>query len=141
LKIVVIIAVVAVALWFANHYYRPDTLGFLLEPDIGASIGQKCITKEGNVIYGQVPNGIQCERTEAVNGSITIVPGSKPSAGKLSSSSYQDSQETSGFKCDGRTYCSQMRSCEEALFFLRNCPDVKMDGDNDGVPCEKQWCG
>lgn len=43
-----------------------------------------------------------------------------------------------GFKCDGRTRCSQMSSCEEAKFFLKNCPGAKMDGDNDGVPCEKQ---
>jgi len=45
-----------------------------------------------------------------------------------------------GFKCDGRTYCSQMTSCEEATFFLANCTGVKMDGDNDGIPCERQWC-
>lgn len=44
------------------------------------------------------------------------------------------------FACDGRTYCSQMTSCEEAKFFLKNCPGVKMDGNNDGVPCERQWC-
>jgi len=49
---------------------------------------------------------------------------------------------TSGaaYRCDGRTYCSQMHSCEEATYFLRHCPGVKMDGNNDGVPCEKQWC-
>jgi predicted negative regulator of RcsB-dependent stress response len=46
----------------------------------------------------------------------------------------------SQYKCDGRTYCSQMTSCQEATYFLRNCPGVKMDGDNDGVPCEQQWC-
>jgi hypothetical protein len=46
----------------------------------------------------------------------------------------------SQYKCDGRTYCSQMTSCEEATYFLRNCPGVKMDGNNDGVPCEQQWC-
>ncbi|TVT78645.1 MAG: cold-shock protein [Denitromonas halophila] len=45
------------------------------------------------------------------------------------------------FHCDGRTHCSQMTSCEEATFFLRNCPNVKMDGNHDGVPCEMQWCG
>lgn len=45
------------------------------------------------------------------------------------------------FHCDGRTYCSQMTSCAEATYFLQNCPDVKMDGNNDGVPCERQWCG
>ena len=44
------------------------------------------------------------------------------------------------YKCDGRTYCSQMNSCEEATYFLRNCPGAKMDGNNDGVPCEQQWC-
>ena len=42
--------------------------------------------------------------------------------------------------CDGRTYCSQMTSCAEATWFLKNCPGVKMDGDRDGVPCELQWC-
>jgi len=51
-----------------------------------------------------------------------------------------ESSASSSFKCDGRTYCSQMTSCEEATFFLKNCPGVKMDGNNDGIPCEKQWC-
>ncbi|RLA82911.1 MAG: hypothetical protein DRG78_05870 [Epsilonproteobacteria bacterium] len=45
------------------------------------------------------------------------------------------------FKCDGRQHCSQMRSCAEAKFFIRNCPNTKMDGDKDGIPCEKQHCG
>ena len=47
---------------------------------------------------------------------------------------------SSAFRCDGRTHCSQMTSCDEATFFLRNCPNVQMDGDHDGVPCEQQWC-
>jgi cold shock CspA family protein len=45
------------------------------------------------------------------------------------------------YKCDGRTYCSQMTSCEEAKFFISHCPNTEMDGDNDGNPCESQWCG
>ncbi|MEH8022342.1 excalibur calcium-binding domain-containing protein [Rheinheimera metallidurans] len=40
------------------------------------------------------------------------------------------------FQCDGRQHCRQMTSRAEAEFFLRNCPNTKMDGDNDGVPCE-----
>ncbi|MBI1283509.1 MAG: cold-shock protein [Thiobacillus sp.] len=44
------------------------------------------------------------------------------------------------FQCDGRTRCSEMTSCAEAKFFLRNCPSVAMDGDGDGEPCEQQWC-
>ena len=46
------------------------------------------------------------------------------------------STSSSKYKCDGRQYCSQMNSREEAEFFTRNCPNTKMDGDGDGVPCE-----
>lgn len=50
------------------------------------------------------------------------------------------SSPAAGFSCDGRKVCSQMRSCAEAKYFLANCPGTTMDGDNNGVPCEKQWC-
>ena len=40
------------------------------------------------------------------------------------------------FTCDGRQHCSQMNSRAEAEYFNRYCPDTKMDGDADGVPCE-----
>ena len=45
------------------------------------------------------------------------------------------------YQCDGRTRCTEMRSCEEARFFLRKCAGSAMDGDGDGIPCEDQWCG
>lgn len=45
------------------------------------------------------------------------------------------------FQCSGKIYCSEMSSCAEAKFYLSNCPGTKMDGNNDGIPCEKQWCG
>ncbi|MDO2950005.1 excalibur calcium-binding domain-containing protein [Aeromonas simiae] len=32
-----------------------------------------------------------------------------------------------------------MGSYEEAKFYLDNCPGTKMDGDGDGVPCERQF--
>jgi predicted negative regulator of RcsB-dependent stress response len=51
-----------------------------------------------------------------------------------------DTTASTQFRCDGRTHCSQMTSCAEATYFLRNCPGTKMDGNNDGVPCEIQWC-
>lgn len=47
---------------------------------------------------------------------------------------------TPQFTCDGRTHCSQMRSCAEATYFIQHCPNTKMDGNRDGVPCERQWC-
>ena len=57
-----------------------------------------------------------------------------------SSSGSESTPEEAQYHCDGRTHCSQMTSCEEATFFLNNCPGTKMDGNNDGVPCERQWC-
>ena len=50
------------------------------------------------------------------------------------------SSRRSTFTCDGRVYCSQMKSCDEAKYFVQHCPNVKMDGNHDGIPCEKQWC-
>lgn len=47
---------------------------------------------------------------------------------------------TGRYKCDGRSYCSQMHSCEEATWFLEHCPGMNMDGEGDGIPCERQWC-
>jgi hypothetical protein len=68
-----------------------------------------------------------------------------PPGGQAPPMSAAPSAPTSGtaskFVCDGRIYCSQMRSCEEATFFLKNCPGTKMDGDGDGIPCEEQHCG
>lgn len=48
--------------------------------------------------------------------------------------------QTAIFNCDGRTLCSQMRSCAEATYFIQHCPNAQMDGNNDGEPCEQQWC-
>lgn len=45
-------------------------------------------------------------------------------------------KNTQNFTCDGRQYCTEMRSREEAVFFINNCPNTKMDGDGDGKPCE-----
>lgn len=44
------------------------------------------------------------------------------------------------FRCEGKTHCSQMATCAEAMFYLQNCPGTKMDGDRDGIPCESQLC-
>lgn len=51
-----------------------------------------------------------------------------------------DAGGSASFRCDGRIHCSQMTSCAEATWFINHCPGTKMDGNNDGVPCEQQWC-
>jgi cold shock CspA family protein len=65
--------------------------------------------------------------------------GPAPRAGPADAAEVRSGVEQS-FSCDGRTRCSQMTSCEEATYFLRHCPGTKMDGDGDGIPCERQWC-
>jgi len=49
------------------------------------------------------------------------------------------SSQSQKYHCAGKIHCSEMYSCEEARYYLR-CPNVKIDGDGDGKPCE-QRCG
>jgi len=47
----------------------------------------------------------------------------------VSTAQRQAEPETAaGFKCDGRTHCSEMRSCAEANYFIQHCPNTKMKG-------------
>ena len=72
---------------------------------------------------------------EAASAPKPAAPSPKPDPAPLQAPTHQ-----SEFRCDGRQYCSQMRSCAEAKYFLANCPGAKMDGNRDGTPCEQQWC-
>ena len=45
------------------------------------------------------------------------------------------------YACDGRVFCPQMTSGEEAKYFLAHGPGVKMDGDNDGSPVNDSSAG
>ncbi len=61
-----------------------------------------------------------------------------PTAGAISSI-VATSQESPG-RCGVKWKCSQMTSCAEAVYQLRTCGLGRLDGDGDGVPCEK-ICG
>jgi len=150
MKKLILIAIVLVIGWQGPDLYQrygPALMARVSNGLTSTSVTNttKCITKSGEVIYGQVPPGTTCERLEPIAGAFTVVhsqtpaqPNREPTASAFGSR--PDDSGTSGFTCDGRTYCSQMTSCAEATFFLRNCPDVKMDGNQDGIPCERQWC-
>lgn len=88
----------------------------------------KCVTTDGKTYYGEIPSGITCKSSTTLK---IVAPSTNPS----------QPSGTENFKCDGRQYCSQMTSCAEAMHFNTNCPNTKMSGDGDGIPCEKQWCG
>ena len=39
-------------------------------------------------------------------------------------------------ECGGKRHCSEMSSCEEALFYLYRCGLKALDRNHDGMPCE-----
>ena len=58
-------------------------------------------------------------------------PTAAPTAAPTSAAS------SSGFTCAGKRRCGEMTSCEEAKFYLTVCGVRSLDGDKDGVPCER----
>ncbi|MGZ8945728.1 MAG: thermonuclease family protein [Methylococcaceae bacterium] len=59
------------------------------------------------------------------NDSVKAIPSAEHVNQELSSS------------CGSKRYCKEMASCEEAKFYLTQCGLSRLDGDGDGVPCEK----
>ena len=55
---------------------------------------------------------------------------------KISCYSNKLSYSTPSYKCGTKTTCSQMSSCDEALFYFKSCDLGKLDKDQDGIPCE-----
>ncbi|WP_087545397.1 excalibur calcium-binding domain-containing protein [Acinetobacter sp. WCHA29] len=90
---------------------------------------QKKIVQQQRDALGELPEIKLSQKTENALQASTSVP-------VMNNQSQQLTANQTQFKCDGRQHCSQMRSREEAEFFVRNCPNTKMDGDNDGEPCE-----
>ena len=46
------------------------------------------------------------------------------------------SKNAKDFRCGSKTKCSEMISCEEAMYYLEECGLTRLDGNGDGVPCE-----
>jgi hypothetical protein len=42
--------------------------------------------------------------------------------------------------CERQPYCYELTSCADAMYYFKNCGLDRLDGDNDGVPCER-ICG
>lgn len=144
-KSIIILFLVAALAWYGfMHYNEIKALASgstaLYSQPIEYS---KCTTSDGRIIYGKPPVGTECKNIESIKNSVTVTSGQNINSEGANSDSKFDGKPSISerkYSCDGRTYCSQMTSCEEAEFFLRNCPNVKMDGNNDGVPCQSQWC-
>ena len=45
------------------------------------------------------------------------------------------------YSCTPRRTCTKIRSCDEAVWYFRNCSwGGRLDRDKDGIPCEN-LCG
>lgn len=113
---------------------------------VHAAPANKCVIN-GSVTYQQSPcpstqprKDPTLEELNAAERARRAAAASSAAAETPRTASSAPAAVSSSFRCDGRKYCSQMSSCTEAKYFLANCPGVKMDGDNDGIPCEEQWC-
>ena len=50
---------------------------------------------------------------------------------------FNNAGSTSTFTCGSKRYCREMTTCDEAEFYLTQCGLQTIDGNHDGVPCEK----
>lgn len=119
--------------WVYQHFCRIQSCSAWIKLEREARRHKKGMWGDANIM----PPWEWRQRNE--QGTARATP-QEMSVGQRAKAPADTSQSTRQFKCDGRTYCSQMRSCQEATFFLNNCPGTKMDGNNDGIPCERQWC-
>ncbi len=115
-KNIIFVIIVAIGL-YGNFYFKQAGSGFTQQ--------------RASAAFDQMSKSIVSLGNEIINRGKSIA-GSPPKR--------RHAKRQSKFNCDGRQYCSEMTSCQEAMFFLNNCPNTKMDGDRDGIPCESQWC-
>lgn len=114
-------------------------------PAADAASMNKCVIN-GTVTYQQAPCPSTQPRKDPTLEELNAAekarraPAASAAAATRREAAPAPAAASSRFSCDGRTRCTQMRSCEEAKYFLDHCPGVQMDGDGDGVPCEQQWC-
>jgi hypothetical protein len=121
MKIILLILIAGVLAWLIHERYQPIELF------------QKIISTT------QTSSNNAISIIKAPDGSVTLT--NKPKNNGVSTTKERATgQAVTNRRCDGRMYCSQMTSCEEAIWFLRNCPGTKMDGNHDGISCEEQWC-
>lgn len=84
----------------------------------------------------------QAQHTPAPSRDIRPMPRTMttPMANSMDTPATITSSAATPTDCQGHTHCSAMHSCDEAKYWLSRCTDAEMDGDGDGIPCERQLC-
>lgn len=124
-------------------FYMEDTYGFKLSdqdrklfsvwskqdaPDAWEIERNKRIAKvqdKENRFISEYVGGksVAAQSTPVQSAPVTNTPSSPKSTSK------------SGFACDVKKTCGQMKTCAEAKFQLKTCANHSIDGDGDGKPC------
>ena len=124
-------------------FYMEDTYGFRLSdqdrklfsvwskqdaPDAWEIERNKRIAKvqdKENRFISEYVGGksVAAQSTPVQSAPVTNTPSSPKSTSK------------SGFSCDVKKTCGQMKTCAEAKFQLKTCANHSIDGDGDGTPC------
>lgn len=56
---------------------------------------------------------------------------------RMQAATFASIPESETFSCQGRNArCKSMKSCAEAMYYLKECGAEKLDRDGDGIPCE-----
>ena len=113
------------AAWVYRQYLKDQSL-LALEAEAKAA-------KRG--LWG-LPEAERCPPWDWRKG--TCATASAPAARAPAAPTAAPTSATSGgFTCAGKRYCREMTSCAEAKFYLTSCGVGSLDGNHDGVPCEK----
>lgn len=63
--------------------------------------------------------------------------GSSPAGAKEHDPDTRSDASVSDPACGQKRFCREMVSCQEAQFYLRHCGLQRLDGDGNGIACEK----
>jgi hypothetical protein len=100
----------------------------------------KCTNMNGKIMYSDSACNDKDQKQKIIDTSPVQKILAKTQAESLNNAPTKvEAVKKQMYRCDGRIYCSDMNSYEEAKFFVDNCPNTRMDGDHDGEPCESQF--
>ena len=87
-------------------------------------------SENGYIYPSDWRHGVRPQREQ-----VATLPATEPQQRQRTGRLVQD-RNARGFTCGSKRFCGQMNNCEEAMFYLRKCGVRRLDGDNDGIPCE-----
>jgi hypothetical protein len=67
-----------------------------------------------------------------------MAPQQQVDAIKASKVNEENQRANTRFQCEGKNSCAELSACDEATFYVENCPDVLVDMSS--LACKTQWC-